>query len=248
MTERKLVAPFSVKAVDEDAGTFEGYAATWDLDLGDDVIHRGAFKETIEEWRASGKAMPLLNSHNYFDVFSGVGQMLDAEEDKRGLWTKWEVLDGEEGGRVLARLRPSKRTGKSIIGSMSIGYVPIKWDMEDDDGARSGVKRNLRKVGLREVSLVLFPMNPAAEIDAATVKSALARHAAPDDVLAALALAGPEAEALVEAMGKQAEGPDGLDWGTPGNTPLDILRMRRMRSRSTALKAGIITHYSEVVR
>jgi HK97 family phage prohead protease len=232
----KLVAPFQVKAVDDEERTFEGYASTWDLDLGDDVIHEGAFKETLAEWRKSGKAMPLLNSHNYFDIMSGVGQMLDAKEDKRGLWTKWEVIDGPDGDAVLSRMRPSRRTGKAVIGSMSIGYAALKWDEEERSDSRYGVVRNLHKVALKEVSLVLFPMNPGATIDAASVKSALASGDVPEDVLEAIRHAAPD----LVPEGKQEEGSASLDWDTPGNTPLDLIRLQRIRSRSLALKSGII--------
>lgn len=236
--ERKIVAPFEVKAVDDDERTFEGYASTWDLDLGDDVIHRGAFKDTLGEWEQSGNAMPLLNSHNYFDIMSGVGQMIAAKEDKKGLWTKWEVIDGPDGDAVLARMRPSRRTGKAVIGSMSIGYVPTKFDFEESEQSAYGQIRNLRKVSLREVSLVLFPMNPKATIDVATVKSAIARGDVPEDVVAGLKLALPD----LQDAGQQDEGKGDLEWDTPGNTPLDLLRLRRLRSRSLALKSGIITH------
>jgi len=166
-----LSVQFKADKVDNKERTFEGLASVWGLDLGDDVMHKGAFKETIDEWRKSGDAMPLLNSHNHFDVTSAVGQMLDAKETKDGLWTKWEVIDGADGDAVLARLRPSARTGRAPVSKMSIGYEPAKFDMEENDQARFGMVRNLRKVNLKEVSLVIFPMAPGARIDTSTVKS-----------------------------------------------------------------------------
>lgn len=172
-TRRFMVAPFLVKAesIDEDSRTFEGLASVWGLDLGDDVMHRGAFKKTLGEWKKSPDAIPLLNSHNQWDVMSALGQMLEAEETKDGLWTKWEIIDGEDGDRVLARLRPSLRTGKSPVSKMSIGYVPKKFDFEESETARFGQLRNLREVELKETSLVLFAMAPGARIDVQSVKS-----------------------------------------------------------------------------
>lgn len=162
---------FKADTVDNNARTFEGLASVWGLDLGDDVMHRGAFKETIAEWAKSTDAIPLLNSHNHFDVMSAVGQLLDAKETKDGLWTKWEVIDGADGDAVLTRLRPSARTGRAAVSKMSIGYEPAKFDMEESDKARFGIVRNLRKVNLKEVSLVIFPMAPGARIDVQSVKS-----------------------------------------------------------------------------
>lgn len=172
MKPNRIVVPFAVKAesIDPNARTFEGLASVWGLDLGDDVMHKGAFKNTLAEWEKSPDAIPLLNSHNHFDVMSAVGQMLEAKETSGGLWTKWEVIDGPDGDAVLARLRPSARTGRSPVSKMSIGYEPVKYDMEKSDQARFGEIRNLREVSLKEVSLVLFPMAPGARIDTETVK------------------------------------------------------------------------------
>lgn len=174
-TMAQRVVAFSVKAdaVDKDARTFEGIAAIWTKDLGDDIIHKGAFKETIKTWKSSGEGLPLLNSHDHWDIFSAVGQLMDAKETEEGLWTKWEVIDGPDGDAVLARLRPSKRTGRAVIGKMSIGYEPVKWEMENSDTARFGQIRHLKVVNLKEVSLVLFPMAPGASIDGSTVKHML---------------------------------------------------------------------------
>lgn len=169
----RIVVPFALKAdADSESRTFEGLAATWDQDLGNDVIHRGAFADTLKEWKKSGDSMPLLNSHNHYDIFSGIGQMIDAKETKEGLWTKWEVIDGEEGDRVLARLRPSKTTKKPIISKMSIGFMPTKFSFEQPDGTDSfwDRVRHIQGADLKEVSLVIFPMNPNAAIDAASVK------------------------------------------------------------------------------
>lgn len=170
----RLNVPLSVKAdtIDLTDRTFEGLAATWDEDLGQDIIHKGAFKKSISLWKDSGEALPLLNSHDHFDIFSALGQALAMKETPEGLWTKWEVLEGEDGDKVLARLRPSPRTGRAIIAKMSIGFVPTKFSFEQPEGTDSFFDRirHIDEADLKEVSLVLFPMNPNASIDASTVK------------------------------------------------------------------------------
>ncbi len=172
-----LVVPMSFKADGDPASrTFEGLAATWDEDLGNDIIRRGAFKDSLKDWKASKDAIPLLNSHDHWNIFSSIGQLVDAKETAEGLWTKWEVLDGPEGDQVLARLRPSKTTGRPIVGKMSIGYEPQEFSFEQPPGTESfwDRLRILTKVLLKEVSLVLFPMNPGASIDPSTVKAFIA--------------------------------------------------------------------------
>jgi HK97 family phage prohead protease len=175
-TKARLVVSTSFKAnADPTSRTFEGLAATWEKDLGNDIIEKGAFKDTLKLWKSGSEAIPLLNSHDQYDIFSAIGQLVDAKETDAGLWTKWEVIDGAEGDGVLARLRPSKTTGKPIVGKMSIGYMPIEYSYEQPPGTESfwDKIRHLTKVDLEEVSLVLFPMNEGASIDASTVKSFL---------------------------------------------------------------------------
>lgn len=173
-TMARLVVPFQFKAVVDPAShTFEGFAATWALDLGNDVIKKGAFKNTLKDWKSSGDAIPLLNSHDHYNILSALGQLIDAKETDEGLWTKWELLDGPEGDAVMQRLVPSKTTGRPIVGKMSIGYEPVKFSYEQPEGTTSywDQIRHLDEVALKETSLVLFPMQPGAAIDPSTVKS-----------------------------------------------------------------------------
>jgi len=169
----RIVVPFVLKAnADQESRTFEGLAATWDEDLGNDIIHKGTFKNTLSEWKTSDAALPLLDSHDHFSIFSAIGQMVEGKETKDGLDTKWEVMEGPEGDKVMARLKPSKRTGRPIIGKMSIGFIPTKFSFEQPEGTDSfwDRKRHITEAQLKEVSLVLFPMNPNAAIDASSVK------------------------------------------------------------------------------
>lgn len=144
--------------------TFEGYLSTWDLDLGGDRVIRGAFKDWIKGWEASGRVVPLLDGHNYWSIRSAVGKLLKAREDSVGLLTKWRVIDGDDGDAALDRLEGG------IIETMSMGYEPLDYKYEkDEEGER--MTRILSKVALREGSLVIFPMNPNALIDLDSVKA-----------------------------------------------------------------------------
>lgn len=160
--------PMEVKAVDAEERTFEGLLSTFDLDLGGDLIHRGAFKRTLDHWRKSGRPLPLIDSHNYGSVRAVVGKLLDGKETKDGLWTEWEVIQGSDGDEVLRRIEGG------YVDGLSIGYRAVKIEEPTEEERLKGVWRHLKEVELREGSVVVWPMNPGARIDPESVKSILA--------------------------------------------------------------------------
>jgi hypothetical protein len=71
--------PFKINQV-EATGEFTGYASTFgDVDLGHDVIEKGAFKKTLFETKGR---IPVLDHH---DPTKQIGWNLEAKEDDRGL-------------------------------------------------------------------------------------------------------------------------------------------------------------------
>jgi HK97 family phage prohead protease len=152
--------PLSVKAVDIKERTFEGLAATWDLDLGGDIIHRGAFKDTLLWWKANGSAIPLVNNHRYHGIEDVLGSVVDAEETDAGLLAKFEVDEGERGDLLFRHI------AKNRLNGLSIGY-----EAENPERDSEGV-RHLKKIKLFEVSAVIWPMQPGARFDPSSVKSA----------------------------------------------------------------------------
>lgn len=153
------VTRFEVKSIDEEARTFAGLASTWDLDLGGDVIKKGAFRDTLKDWRTSGAPMPLLDSHNGFaSVRAAIGKMMEAKETDDGLEATFELIDGPDGDEVYRRIKGGYVTG------LSIGYEPKEIETPGEEDKRKGIWRILKKVNLREVSVVLWPMNQSARI------------------------------------------------------------------------------------
>ena len=161
MTETKAITPFELKSADSGARTFEGLSSTWDLDLGGDVIHKGAFKRTLHHWKQSGRVIPLIDQHNYGSVRSVLGKMLDAKETDDGLWTKWQVTEGTDGDEFMHRLRGG------MVNGLSIGYEAVSPE-KDSKGVR-----HLKELKLVEVSAVIWGMNPNALIHTNSVKSFL---------------------------------------------------------------------------
>lgn len=160
----KALAPFEVKGTDDDARTFEGLASTWEQDLGGDIIHQGAFRRTLDHIQSSKRKLPLIDQHNYGSVRSVVGGMVEAKETDEGLEATFALIDGPDGEEIYRRVKGG------FVDGLSIGYEPVRWEMEERDGEQI---RHLHEVKLHEISVVLWPMNEGARIE--SVKSLLAR-------------------------------------------------------------------------
>lgn len=153
MSLERLVVPIEWKATD-DAQTLEGYASTFgNIDLGGDVVVKGAFAKTIANIKANG--IPLLADH-VPSVNSVLGTIYDAKEDDKGLkiWAKFSSAQSAQDART--------KLVEGHVNKMSIGYEAIGQKFGDQDGERV---RFLTEVKLWETSVVVFPMNPEAVIN-----------------------------------------------------------------------------------
>jgi hypothetical protein len=215
-----MAGDFEIKAKDEARRTFTGTLSTSHIDLGDgrarDIVHPGAFKRFLDHFKgASDRAyVPLIDGHQYRSIFNVYGHMLDGEEKLTGetlqyqrkdggtldvgemlFDTEWQVIDGADGERLLDRLRPGS------VRKMSMGYETLQGDeVELKDYGRA---RNLREVLVTEGSLVVFPMQPNADVNLATVKSlldALRDGTLTEEMEAELRELAPEAKNRIRAL------------------------------------------------
>lgn len=139
--------PFEVKEIQEESEyfTFEGYASTFgNIDLGDDIIVRGAFSKTL----AKNSQVPVLWQHQMSEP---VGKSITLYEDDKGLYIK--AILPKSDTLVSGRIIPQMKIGS--ICEMSIGFFTRDSEME------KGV-RLLKEIELFEVSLVTKAMNPQA--------------------------------------------------------------------------------------
>lgn len=135
-------------------GQFQGYAAVFgNVDLGKDVIQKGAFEETLRE---TGGKIPILNHHN---PAQQIGWNLEAREDEHGLFVRGQLDLNVQAARERHSLMrmAAKVGGKS---GLSIGFQTLREEACPDDFSI----RQLKEVRLLEYSLVTFPMNPQAGI------------------------------------------------------------------------------------
>lgn len=138
----------------DENGMFEGYAARFgEVDRGGDTIEKGAFKKSLAAHRKS-KTLPALLLHH--DSWQPAGVWTEMAEDDTGLRVKGKLLmDVQHGREAHAMLKAGALRG------LSIGFRTIK-ALRDDETAT----RILKEVELWEISLVTFPMQRTAGIDA----------------------------------------------------------------------------------
>jgi HK97 family phage prohead protease len=165
-TQYGLPLQIETKRLDGDEWTVEGYASTYDLDLGNDAIVPGAFQKSL----GNGRPVRFLYQHDHRQV---LGKTLDLREDGTGLYGRFAISKTSLGQDVRTHLKDG------ALDSFSIGYLPH--DSEVDK--KAGVRR-IKEVELIECSLVSTPMNPAAlvtgvkELDGNAITQAVAEYVA----------------------------------------------------------------------
>ena len=144
-----LVTPEFKAAKD---GTVEGYGAIFgNIDKGYDLVEAGAFADSLK----GGVKVKMLWQH---DPYNPIGVWDEVKEDDKGLWVKGRILADVEKGREATALVKA-----GAIDGLSIGYRTLEFrEAKVDDRW----VRVIEKADIWEVSLVTFPMNPEATIDA----------------------------------------------------------------------------------
>ena len=143
-------------------GIVEGYASTFDRtpDSYGDVIAKGAFARTLDEWRAKGGeglSIPLLYGHNTDDPMHNIGRVTEAHEDDKGLFVHAE-FDADNPLAQYAR----KLATEGRVYQFSFAYAVRDAGMVTLDGGEDAYE--LRDLDLFEVSLVQIPANQNAVV------------------------------------------------------------------------------------
>ena len=139
--------PLEWKATPE--GVIEGYGAVFgNVDQGGDVILPGAFSDSLR----SGRKVKMLREHCPEDV---IGVWDEVTEEKSGLRVKGRILTSITDGKDAFELVKA-----GALDGLSIGYRTVESEFN------SAGNRLLKQLDLWEVSLVTFPMNELARVDA----------------------------------------------------------------------------------
>jgi HK97 family phage prohead protease len=165
LTELKL-------ATDGPKGVFTGYGAVFgNLDAYGDSIAKGAFKSSLREWEERGKWPPMLLQHGG-GLFGGsaddrtpVGKWDSMEENSKGLKVEGHLfaLDTDRAKYIMDGLK------EGVLDGLSIGFRTRK----STAGTKPGEPmRTLTDIDLLEVSIVTFPANPKARVQAVKAMTA----------------------------------------------------------------------------
>lgn len=141
---------FELKEVGED-GTFKGIASVYGVeDLGGDVIDKGSFTKTLQE----NPIVPVLWQHDQREV---IGMAEIAESNGRIVMTGKLDLEDPMGEKAYRKMK------KKMVRGLSIGFQTVKCYWEELKGKSI---RHITELKLFEVSVVTFPMLPAAQVTA----------------------------------------------------------------------------------
>ena len=131
-------------------GSFSGYASLFgEVDLGKDMIERGAFSRSLQKRGAEGVRM--LFQH---DPSEPIGAWRRIREDGRGLYVEGALSPDVARAREVHALMKS-----GGLDGLSIGFQTVRAKTD----AKTGVRRVL-EADLWEISIVTFPMLPSARI------------------------------------------------------------------------------------
>ena len=132
-------------------GTFSGYASLFGaVDLGRDVVEKGAFAKSLRTRGTAG--IRMLFQH---DRAEPIGAWTELREDERGLFVRGKLAGGVARAREVLNLM----RGGALDG-LSIGFRTVKARAD----AATGIRRII-EADLWEISVVTFPMLPGARVE-----------------------------------------------------------------------------------
>jgi HK97 family phage prohead protease len=157
MTMKNKDFAFKVKlAADDPAGTIEGYVSVYGVrDSYNEVVMPGAFADSLARHKREGSYPLMLWQH---DTYEPIGVWDDLSDDGKGLYAKGKLLIQQSvpcADKVYSLLKADAVRG------MSIGYREI-----DVEPSTNGDPTKLVKLDILEASIVSFPANRRAAVEA----------------------------------------------------------------------------------
>lgn len=209
MKQRQMA--FKAETVSDD-GRFTGYGSVFgNVDSYREIVARGSFLDSINAIKQAGDPLPALWQHR---SDSPIGGFESLEEDEYGLKVSgWLMVDEVPLARQAHALMKRR-----VVKGMSIGYYVEASDFNEKTGIRT-----LTKLDLKEISIVTFPANPDAQIDA--VKQKLADGNLPtirefEDALRERGFSRSQAEAIAAGGYKSLLEPGDRGRGDVSHNPI----------------------------
>jgi HK97 family phage prohead protease len=164
--EAKVQLGQSADEAQNPSGKIEARATTWGAREGADGrkfnYQPEGFAQWADEFSKAGKPMPMFLNHN--DMGMPVGQWDEVSFDEEGMTAKGRLFMNTVGGSdVYSVLKESP----NLFGGVSVGAYADEACMVDAEGNPTTEEDGffqITKGGLREISVVMYPNNPAAEV------------------------------------------------------------------------------------
>lgn len=156
---------FKVKKTEGESGQIEGYASVFNnRDSYNEAVMPGAFADSLAKHTREGTYPLMLWQHNPDEP---IGVWNEMNDDGKGLFVKGTLLSGvRRADEAIIMLKAG------AIQGMSIGYREV-----DVEPAKEGQPRKLVKLELMEASIVSFPANRRARVEAVKSEQMLGEFA-----------------------------------------------------------------------
>ena len=168
--EAKVSLTPSANEAAQPSGLIEAICTTWGAREGADGrrfnYQPEGFMDWANEFNESGKPLPMFLNHN--DLGMPMGEWNSFEFDDTGMTAKGRLYTNTVGGNDLYQIL---KESPKMFGGVSVGAYAEEAQMVDADGNpvedddTEEAYFQITKGGLREVSVVMYPNNPNAEIN-----------------------------------------------------------------------------------
>lgn len=150
----------------EPTGNIEAVVTTWGAREGADGRKFNYQPEAFMQWEAgfteAGRPLPMFVNHDADSI--PVGEWTNFEFTKEGMSAKGRLyLNTTQGSDLYQVMSESP----NMFGGVSVGAYAEEYQMVDADGNPDQSEDSyfqITKGGLREVSVVMYPNNPMAEV------------------------------------------------------------------------------------
>ena len=162
--EAKLVLENQGNA--EPTGKIEAVVTTWGAREGADGRRFNYKPEAFMEWADTfskeGRPLPMFVNHDADSI--PVGEWTSFEFDDKGMSAQGRIYMNTTQGSDLYQVMSESPNmfGGVSVGAYAENYMMVNADGEPDDSEEAYFQ--ITKGGLREVSVVMYPNNPMAEV------------------------------------------------------------------------------------
>jgi HK97 family phage prohead protease len=170
MTVKNLMMVCEAKLVlekqGESTGKIEATVTTWGAREGADGrrfnYQPEGFMQWAEDFSKSGRPLPMFVNHDADAI--PVGEWTAFEFDDVGMKAEGRLYTNTTAGSDLYKVM---QESPAMFGGVSVGAYAEEYQMVNADGEPDGSDEayfQITKGGLREVSVVMYPNNPMAEV------------------------------------------------------------------------------------